>query len=96
MKTLEKVWNKSNEYWIPKNIFLAIYNECFLTLEKLINDSLMDLKWHNFGTLFKLKSIYDSIMQHFCESKKHLKDFVKLTNRISLWYFGEYFRINNH
>jgi hypothetical protein len=59
----------------------------FLTLEKLINDYLMDLKWHYFGTLFKSKSIYDSIMQHFCESKKLFKDFVKLTNRISLWYF---------
>jgi len=59
----------------------------FLTLEKLINDYLMDLKMTFLGTLFKSNFIYDSIMQHLCESKRFFKDFVKLTNRISLWYF---------
>jgi hypothetical protein len=42
METLENVLNKSNEYSIPKNIFLIMY-QLFLALEKLINDSLMDL-----------------------------------------------------
>jgi hypothetical protein len=47
------------EYWIPKNIFLVVWwdESMFLALEKLINDSLMNLKWHIFGTLFKSKFI---------------------------------------
>ncbi len=53
METLENVANKSNDYSIPKNIFLTMY-QLFLGLKKLINESLMDLKWHTFGTLFKL------------------------------------------
>jgi hypothetical protein len=43
METLENVVNKSNEYSIPKNIFLTMY-QLFLGFEKLINESLMDLK----------------------------------------------------
>jgi hypothetical protein len=42
METLENVLDKSNEYSIPKKSYLIMY-QLFLALEKLINDSLMDL-----------------------------------------------------
>jgi hypothetical protein len=52
METFEIFWSKFNEYWIPKSIFL-IMEQMLLALEKLVNDSLMDLKRHIFATLFK-------------------------------------------
>ncbi len=76
MEILEKVWNKSNEYWIPKNKFLVVL-QVFLTLEKLINGSIMDLEW-DFWDIFKIKAYYDNIIQHFVNQKDTLKILLNL------------------
>jgi hypothetical protein len=63
----------------------------FLALEKLINDSLMELKWH-FWDIIQIKLYDDSIMQHLYESKGLFKYFVKLN---ILRIFEEYFGISS-
>ncbi len=45
------------------------------------------IKMTYFWDIIQIKLYYDNIMQHLCESKGFFKDFVKLTNGISLRYF---------
>jgi hypothetical protein len=60
----------------------------FLTLEKLINGSIIGLKMTYLWDILKIKLYYDSIIQHLYESKGLFQDFAKLTNGISLGYSG--------
>ncbi len=84
---LEKVWNKSNEYWIPKKHSFSGVTNVFNTWKthKWFHNGLkMTYLWD----ILKIKLYYDSIIQHLYESKGLFQDFAKLTNGISLGYSG--------